>query len=95
MEKTNQRKTADEQVICYLSELITLRLAFAIHGTNRSVRECIKRRIPQLSDYPFVSQELRKIAETFTPAYEVEHRWRRLEEEQDGTIQFVSDDTKE
>lgn len=95
MEKTNQRKTADEQVICYLSELITLRLAFAIHGTNRSVRECIKRRLPQLSDYPFVSQELRKIAGTFTPAYEVEHRWRRLEEEQDGTIQFVSDETKE
>ena len=95
MEKINQKKTADEQVICYLSELITLRLAFAIHGTNRSVREYIKRRIPQLSEYPFVSQELRKIAETFTPAYEVEHRWRRLEEEQDGTIQFVSDETKE
>ena len=91
----NQKKTAEEEVICYLSELITLQLAFVIHGTNRSVRECIKRRIPQLSDYPFVSQELRKIAETFTPAYEVEHRWRRLEEEQGGTIQFVPDEIKE
>ena len=95
MEKTNQPKTINEQIVCYLSELITLQLAFAIHGTNRSVRECIKRRIPQLSDYPFVSKELRKIAGTPMPAYEVEHRWRRLEEEQDGTIQFVSDETKE
>ena len=85
----NQKKTAEEEVICYLSELITLQLAFVIHGTNRSVRECIKRRLPQLSDYPFTSKELRNIAQAYTPAYEVEHRWRRLEEEQDGTIQFV------
>ena len=49
MEKTNQPKTIDEQIVCYLSELITLQLAFAIHRTNRSVRECIKGRIPQLS----------------------------------------------
>ena len=91
MEKMNQKKTAEEEVICYLSELITLQLAFVIHGTNRSVRECIKRRLPQLSDYPFTSKELRTIAGAFTPAYEVEHRWRRLEEEQGGTIQFVSD----
>ena len=89
MEKMNQKKTAEEEVICYLSELITLQLAFVIHGTNRSVRECIKRRLPQLSDYPFTSQELRNIAKAYTPAYEVEHRWRRLEEEQGGTIQFV------
>ena len=95
MEKTNQPKTIDEQIVCYLSELITLQLAFAFHETNRSIRECIKRRIPQLSEYPFVVQELRKIAETFTPAYEVEHRWRRLEEDQGGTIQFVPDETKE
>lgn len=95
MEKPNQPKTIDEQIVCYLSELITLRLAFVIHGTNRSVRECIKRRIPQLSEYPFVIQELRKIAGVPTPAYEVEHRWRRLEEEQDGTIQFVPDDYEE
>ena len=87
----NQKKTAEEEVICYLSELITLQLAFVIHGTNRSVRECIKRRLPQLSDYPFTSKELRNIAGAFTPAYEVEHRWRRLEEEQGGIIQFVSD----
>ena len=85
----NQKKTAEEEVICYLSELITLQLAFVIHGTNRSVRECIKRRLPQLSDYPFTSKELRNIAKAYTPAYEVEHRWRRLEEEQGGTIQFV------
>ena len=85
----NQKKTAEEEVICYLSELITLQLAFVIHGTNRSVRECIKRRLPQLSDYPFTSRELRNIAKAYTPAYEVEHRWRRLEEEQGGTIQFV------
>ena len=85
----NQKKTAEEEVICYLSELITLQLAFVIHDTNRSVRECIKRRLPQLSDYPFTSKELRNIANTYTPAYEVEHRWRRLEEEQGGTIQFV------
>ena len=85
----NQKKTAEEEVICYLSELITLQLAFVIHGTNRSVRECIKRRLPQLSDYPFTSQELRNIAKAYTPAYEVEHRWRRLEEEQGGTIQFM------
>ena len=89
MEKMNQKKTAEEEVICYLSELITLQLAFVIHGTNRSVRECIKRRLPQLSDYPFTSKELRNIAKAYTPAYEVEHRWRRLEEEQGGTIQFV------
>ena len=89
MEKMNQKKTAEEEVICYLSELITLQLAFVIHGTNRSVRECIKRRLPQLSDYPFTSQELRNIAKAYTPAYEVEHRWRRLEEEQGGTIQFM------
>ena len=89
MEKMNQKKTAEEEVICYLSELITLQLAFVIHGTNRSVRECIKRRLPQLSEYPFTSQELRNIAKTYTPAYEVEHRWRRLEEEQGGTIQFM------
>ena len=95
MEKTNQPKTIDEQIVCYLSELITLQLAFAIHGTNRSVRECIKRRIPQLSEYPFVIQELRKIAGVSMPAYEVDHRWRRLEEEQGGTIQFVSDEHKE
>ena len=85
----SQKKTAEEEVICYLSELITLQLAFVIHGTNRSVRECIKRRLPQLSDYPFTSRELRNIAKVYTPAYEVEHRWRRLEEEQGGTIQFV------
>ena len=85
----NQKKTAEEEVICYLSELITLQLAFVIHGTNRSVRECIKRRLPQLSDYPFTSKELRNIAKAYTPAYEVEHRWRRLEEEQGGTIQFM------
>ena len=91
----NQKKTAEEEVICYLSELITLQLAFVIHGTNRSVRECIKRRIPQLSEYPFVIQELRKIAGVPMPAYEVDHRWRRLEEEQGGTIQFVPDGTKE
>ena len=95
MEKTNQPKTIDEQIVCYLSELITLQLAFVIHGTNRSVRECIKRRIPQLSEYPFVIQELRKIARVPMPAYEVDHRWRRLEEEQGGTIQFVPDETKE
>ena len=85
----NQKKTAEEEVICYLSELITLQLAFVIHGTNRSVRECIKRRLPQLSDYPFTSKELRNIAKAYTPAYEVKHRWRRLEEEQGGTIRFV------
>ena len=85
----NQKKTAEEEVICYLSELITLQLAFVIHGTNRSVRECIKRRLPQLSDYPFTSKELRAIAAAPMPAYEVEHRWKRLEEEQGGTIQFV------
>ena len=95
MEKTNQPKTIDEQIVCYLSELITLQLAFVFHGTNRSVRECIKRRILQLSEYPFVIQELRKIASVPMPAYEVEHRWRRLEEDQGGTIQFVSDETKE
>ena len=85
----NQKKTAEEEVICYLSELITLQLAFVIHGTNRNVRECIKRRLPQLSDYPFTSKELRTIAAAPMPAYEVEHRWKRLEEEQGGTIQFV------
>ena len=95
MEKTTQKKTVEEEITCYLSELITLRLAFAFHGTNRSVRECIKRRLPQLSDYPYTSKELRTIAGAFTPAYEVEHRWRRLEEEQGGTIQFVSDEHKE
>ena len=95
MEKANQPKTIDEQIVCYLSELITLQLAFAIHGTNRSVRECIKRRIPQLSEYPFVIQELRKIAGVPMPAYEVDHRWRRLEEEQGGTIQFVPNEHKE
>ena len=89
MEKMNQKKTAEEEVICYLSELITLQLAFVIHGTNRSVRECIKKRLPQLSDYPFTSQELRAIAAAPMPAYEVDYRWRRLEEEQGGTIQFV------
>ena len=85
----HQKKSGEEEVICYLSELITLQLAFVIHGTNRSVRECIKRRLPQLSDYPFASKELRNIAKAYTPAYEVEHRWRRLEEEQGGTIQFM------
>ena len=85
----NQKKTAEEEIVCYLSELITLQLAFVIHGTNRSVRECIKRRLPQLSDYPFTSKELRAIAAAPMPAYEVEHRWKRLEEEQGGTIQFV------
>lgn len=88
---TTQKKTVEEAITCYLRGLITLRLAFAFHGTNRSVRECIKRCLPQLSDYPYTSKELRTIAEAFTPAYEVEHRWRRLEEEQGGTIQFVSD----
>ena len=85
----NQKKTIEEEITCYLSELITLQLAFVIHSTNRSVRECIKRRLPQLSDYPFTSKELRAIAAAPMPAYEVEHRWKRLEEEQGGTIQFV------
>ena len=95
MEKTTQKKTVEEEITCYLSEFITLRLAFAFHGTNRSVRECVKRRIPQLSEYSFVIQELRKIASVPMPAYEVDHRWRRLEEDQGGTIQFISDKPKE
>ena len=37
----NQKKTAEEEVICYLSVLITLQLAFVIHVTNRIVRESI------------------------------------------------------
>ena len=85
----HQKTSGEEEVICYLSELITLQLTFVIHNTNRSVRECIKRRLPQLTDYPFTSKELRAIAAAPMSAYEVEYRWRRLEEEQGGTIRFV------
>lgn len=88
MVSTKQKKSIEEQVFQYLSELITLQLTAAIHGTNKSVRACIKRRIPQLEDYPFVVKELRKILQVPLTAAEVDFRWRQMEEIQGGEICF-------
>ena len=69
-----------KEVSQFLSELITLQLAAVVHpeAPNRAIHHCIKRRLPQLRDYPLTRGSLKELLRVVLPLAEIDRLYKEF-----------------